>query len=383
MPKKGKERPAPYMSTRGRKGSNNRETMKTQLEVKNDRNNSPVKRSELDELKEMILNMSEKINQLTKPTNKSSMEQNEPSTSTSKVKENITTDLTGGGGNISMNIETNRVTQQIDDIINNHMTTVIEQPQDSGETHISDQTKRPIDYKVPMKDKQQIWNNEYIDLTTLLIDKFQNNKTNKSFHLVCDDSDNIKIQQNKTTKTISNLGQWCDAFLVYLAIYCQKHPTEVQQLTTYMQKIKLLSFRGADYLWYDQEFRYGRSVYGGDWSIDSDLWLLANNTQSQMNNRNYQTQGKTPFRSFNKGRSPLPNRPQHKAGYCFKYHSKGECGKTNCPYSHQCYAEGCNASHPIFRCKRRTNGTDNKTYNTTTADKTNTNKQAPNTGKSV
>ena len=53
------------------------------------------------------------------------------------------------------------------------------------------------------------------------------------------------------------VGQWTDAFLVYVAIYTECHPTEVASILKYVQLVrsKAASARNNMFIAYDRDFR--------------------------------------------------------------------------------------------------------------------------------
>ena len=114
-------------------------------------------------------------------------------------------------------------------------------PSNSGENVALNLPGRPIDLQVSNKIKQQIWANEFVELSALI--DIKNDETT-SYHMVSEGG-TISIAPNKSAKKIAGLGQWCSAFMVYITIYCKKFPEELSDLTTYMATIKRLCHRGG------------------------------------------------------------------------------------------------------------------------------------------
>ena len=264
---------------------------------------------------------------------------------------------------------------QLNTIIDEHIANIVDGPVEADETGETDHyisIKRPIDYKVPLKIKNQIWANEFIDLGILLSQKlatFNNTSTSatntRTFELVSNDSNLLQVASTKSKVEIASIEQWSDAFLVYLTIYCEKFPHYLKEMTTYMSMVQVLAHRKRDYLWYDQEFRYGRSLHGGSWKIDSELWLIATDNTNPNYDRTSPGLGGQIFRAYPENKkyngyrtqsnSHNSNKPRHPKGYCYKYHSTGECIRSPCPFKHNCYLQGCQAIHPVFKCKLRGN----------------------------
>ena len=86
----------------------------------------------------------------------------------------------------------------------------------------------------------QIWAHEYVDLSTLL---YHRSETVEAVQV--GDNGNLKLTKQKAPRKIESLGDWCDAFLVYLTVYCRKYPQEIASLTTYLNTVKSLSLKGG------------------------------------------------------------------------------------------------------------------------------------------
>ena len=69
-------------------------------------------------------------------------------------------------------------------------------------------------------------------------------------------------------KRIFNFAQWTDAFLVYVTIYTECHPTEVASILKYMQLVRSMaaSARNNVFLSYDHDFRKFRA-HNMPWDI--------------------------------------------------------------------------------------------------------------------
>ena len=225
---------------------------------------------------------------------------------------------------------------------------------------------RVIDNKVSDKIKNQIWANQFVDLSVLVDPK---SDLSQGLKLVSGDGDTLCLTPNKISKKINGIGPWCDAFLVYLTVYTRKYPSSTPDLTTYLHNIKLLANRGGDYQYYDEEFRYMRQKNPSiGWKIDANLWLECRDLRG--NSGRYNPKGRTQsnFRAqSNSGRF------QHPYGYCYKYHTSGKCPNPNsCNYKHTCYVNNCGARHPASQCNKR-GGNFNVKSTTTSGSKPNNN----------
>ena len=211
---------------------------------------------------------------------------------------------------------------------------------------------RPIDLKVTDKQKQKIWGDQFIELATLL-DPQVHSET--EFTIVSKPGEPLHFGQSKNLKSINNLGQWCTAFEIFISVYCQKTPTAISPLLTYMNTIKTLAHRDGDYLLYDREFRMMKETNNIPWDlVHNGLWLecrdVRKNSRNSYKNKNNNTNDS--FRSKNS--QGKQNQTKHPFGYCFRYHTYGKCGRASCMFNHSCY-ECKDEKHPIFKCPKQTN----------------------------
>ena len=218
---------------------------------------------------------------------------------------------------------------------------------------------RPIDLKVSDKLRQKIYNDQYVDLASLL----DNVPESNTLSIISEVGEPLRLAPHKSTRTINTLGQWCDAFMVYLAVYTHKYPHQISALASYMQLVKRLASRGGDFVHYDKEFRLLRQRGLKSWEIHMDLWLECRDVRSNVGrssgNGNKKGNGNS-FRGFPSHANKAKSAP---VGYCFRYHQTGRCHNApSCPFKHNCYKPGCSASHPAFTCSggRTQNNVPNK-----------------------
>ena len=240
--------------------------------------------------------------------------------------------------------------------VNNHIQNILSPTAQTGEVGSFQQANRSITLKVSESMKQAIWANQYIDLNKLIDHKLgQPQKVSYEFTGLYGQVPELTA---KSPRVIGNLGMWCDAFMVFITIYCKKYPEQLDPLTSYMAQVKLLCSRGGDYLYYDQEFRYMRQSRNLPWDeVHSGLWLECRDRRDNNSNHNRGGggRGRGSFRpqANNGGNSQKPRIP---FGHCFAYHNRGECVKAGCPYAHKCFIEGCSGVHPYTRCPKYQGG---------------------------
>jgi hypothetical protein len=138
---------------------------------------------------------------------------------------------------------------------------------------------------------------------------------------------------------VSNIEQWTSAFQIFVAIYTAKYPAEAPALMKYGEVVRGLAEKGANWNYYDTNFRYLKQKQPQNlpWgSMHFELWL-----------RSQQPQSNLPKLATTRN---IQNRPAYiPNGYCRKYHKGGQCG--GCAYKHECHK--CNNIHPSIKCNFR------------------------------
>jgi len=132
---------------------------------------------------------------------------------------------------------------------------------------------------------------------------------------------------------------------IYVAIYLERYPAQMNDIFTYSQHIKRMMADGADWQMYDRLYRTDREYTACSWlTVRQDLELRANHSQFLRNRQQ-------PFRHNNLAASTENNTP---VGYCFMYHNRHRsCNNDRCPYKHTC--PRCNGPHPSFMGCARSN----------------------------
>ena len=262
------------------------------------------------------------------------------------------------GGENSMSIE-DQLRRGVQHAIAPHVSTIVQEPGKSVETFMFIPTSRPIDMKVSDKLKSKIWADQYVDFNLLL----EPDQTVESLELVSGEDDKLTLIPSKQQKPINNLGSWCNAFMIFLTIYCKKYPLEISNLTQYMNTVKMLAYRNGDYIKYDREFRYLKQTNSAiKWQDTiSDLWLecrdpvRVQNSKNQPKNKSNQSNN---FRgSSGANKSNTRNVP---LGYCFAFHGRGFCARSNCMFSHVCFNPNCGERHPVSKCTKGHKNSANK-----------------------
>ena len=100
---------------------------------------------------------------------------------------------------------------------------------------------------------KEIWTGQYINLSLLL----KKGGYSNALTLVIGESGQIELKQ-KSARTVQNIGEWTDAFIIFAAILTKKNPEVAVELFQYMALIREAEARSQyTYAWrqYDENFR--------------------------------------------------------------------------------------------------------------------------------
>ena len=182
----------------------------------------------------------------------------------------------------------------------------------------------PLSAQVPENVKQEIWAGGYVDLKSLKHEE-------RDLSLVLTGSDKIGrklgLKADHSNKTL-NIDQWVSVFLVYSAVYLQKHPLESEAILGYIETVRGLEKKGGNWRFYDEQFRKLKKTLGLSWNDNHQaLWLDARLDQANLS-------------------KPSSNdKPYVPIGYCQKFH-QGQVCRLPCKYNHRCFK--CNFIHPTI-----------------------------------
>ena len=196
----------------------------------------------------------------------------------------------------------------------------------------------PLNLTVQSDLRGKIWEEKCIDLSTLLIKSHQDNEErDKKITGFQDKEGNISFKNVKARKSNLSIDQWSTAFNVYISVYIQKKPDDIQGLLSYAELI-----RGAardhpntsGWRDYDGEFLSKKEADPiRPWGmIDNQLWLsIFCKPPSQQ--KDSQTNGEKSLT----------------APACKFFNRKMGCFSKSCKYSHKC--SKCNSpKHPEHKC---------------------------------
>ena len=195
----------------------------------------------------------------------------------------------------------------------------------------------PLSNIVPEKVKNQIWANEFIDFSLLLKSNISNTDDDQytiKFETKKGGQPSVVLAPNAKRNTLHSIDQWTSAFQIYVAIYTERAPKDTPALMKYGSVVRELATLGANWKFYDENFRKLRQSQGNPWDqIHSELWLRSHSFRDKPTYHPKRAKHEGPY---------IPN------GYCWKFHRGIHC--PGCSFKHQCFR--CGQSHPIAKCQK-------------------------------
>ena len=179
----------------------------------------------------------------------------------------------------------------------------------------------------------------------------------------------LTLAPNLKRQTVQSIDQWVSAFQVFVAIYSEKVPQDTPALMKYGSIIRELATLGANWKFYDENFRSIRQTQGAPWDqIHAELWLRSHSFRAKL--------------SPQAGKSKQTGQRIPK-GFCWRYHKGVTC--SGCSFKHQCFR--CGNNHLISKCQQSyskppagNSGTKPTGANYATSNRSPTNRITPNPG---
>ncbi|XP_060605952.1 uncharacterized protein LOC132758352 isoform X2 [Ruditapes philippinarum] len=221
-----------------------------------------------------------------------------------------------------------------DDSSNDHPANKME-PVDLG-------TFSAIHPPVSKKNKEKIWNMQYVDLASLYFNK----DSSETKTISKNNSGTVTSIHKAAPKQISTIMVWCRAFQIYADIYCMKYPLESPQIFRYMSIVQNLANHTNFWQLYDEKFRQCRAIESIPWGkIHIETYLFCSITQSKQNCRPQHGQ------RTSGSNSRVPASTLFRNGYCWDFQRFNSCAKSKCSVLHKC-ANCEDKSHGAGRCRR-------------------------------
>ena len=100
--------------------------------------------------------------------------------------------------------------------------------------------KRPVDFHMSDKIRSKIWANEYVEMASLV-----EHRSEPEFSVIARGQSEFSIIQQTFPKKTEHIGQWNSVFMIYLTIYCKKHPNQISNLIQYSKRVRSLASKGG------------------------------------------------------------------------------------------------------------------------------------------
>ena len=174
----------------------------------------------------------------------------------------------------------------------------------------------PLTHRIPDKVKKQIWANEYVDFAILLNNSLTQSDEHYTFRVEKGECGKpaLTLAPNPKRQTVKSINQWVSAFQVFVAIYSEKVPQDTPALMKYGSVIRELATLGANWKFYDENFRSIRQTQGAPWDqIHAELWLRSHSFRAKL--------------SPQAGKSKQTGQRIPK-GFCWRYHKFKENDNT-------------------------------------------------------
>ena len=202
--------------------------------------------------------------------------------------------------------------------------------------------------------RSKIWSSEYINLASLLD---INHDEDISVTLKKSGGKPTISLSNSSRREINSIEQWTKAFLVYAAVYSEKHGQEAPGLFKYISVIREMARQKKQWVFYDKQFRRLRAnTPTMAWSEVNWEMYFTSITSDVSGNVSPSQQVNKPFPAPRQGshQRQSGNHPFVPMGYCYEYHFDGVCDKQPCQYKHWCPT--CHrGTHSAIRCNFNSN----------------------------
>jgi hypothetical protein len=202
----------------------------------------------------------------------------------------------------------------------------------------------PVSSMVPMKLKQKIWEDQYIDLAALLPSNLVPGPEDEDYTLKLGKDTNISVVPKKSKQFITNIFSWTTGFIRYISIYSEKFPKEIPALLKHAETVRDMASSGnSSWQTYDKQIRMDRQARGTPWGKLNVEFLIQAQKPKPESHQSFR-----PSKAGNK----FAGKNTFAKGVCWSYNRDGVCRYDNCKFQHIC-AE-CRKNHPKTKCRVQT-----------------------------
>ena len=192
--------------------------------------------------------------------------------------------------------------------------------------------------RVSEKLKSQIWAAEYVSIASLLHDSSRQSYSVSIRPSEDSETPMFSVAPQERNSPLS-FNQWVQGFEVLMSVYllAPRHRPDEHAMLTYIQTVRNLSQRGADWRSYDEAFRSLRMA--NNWAWDEVCWPL---WMDAAEGRRVASNNASPFQGKGKLSSGVPK------FICYSFNRGKECNEATCRYRHCCKV--CGGPHAAIRC---------------------------------
>ena len=139
-------------------------------------------------------------------------------------------------------------------------------------------SQAPLGASIPLRIKEKIWDNQYVDLGLLIGQNHSSDRMNLSVSMDKNAGQCLSLISNLRPKPIRNIEDWVSAFIVFTALYTERHPYQAPRLMKYIEIVRDIAKKGGlAFKIYDENFRFMKQAQPEMcWDImHAELWVRA------------------------------------------------------------------------------------------------------------
>lgn len=198
----------------------------------------------------------------------------------------------------------------------------------------------PLGSTIPMRVKEKIWSNQFVELGDLLNPKFADSYSLSLSQGQGGGGAKVALIPDSKSRPIHEIERWTSAFHIYASVYMEKFPLEGPGLMKYAERVRDLArlHQGLAWRFYDFRFRQLKQCHPTlPWAMcHQEIWARATLEPRS-----------APAKNF-RGQSAQSKRAK---GFCYTYNNEGECpDKKSCRFEHSCQL--CKGNHPKKECRK-------------------------------
>ena len=147
------------------------------------------------------------------------------------------------------------VASALEHLTGEHVNLEVVRPPSSGSHVQFNSITIPIDAQVSPKIKAKIWANEFIEFGSLLNPYVGETRYQLSLAQSESSVPTLSLEPSSKIKPIYSIDAGTSAFQIFVGVYTSKFPQEAPNLMKYAEVVRDLAARGANWRFYDTQFR--------------------------------------------------------------------------------------------------------------------------------